>query len=111
MRTRLCIGTNIYHDRNTYYNTNIYHETMKARRKLHDGFLKEVKLIASHKTLHLHLGNEWFSTGIIKGKNTKLDQMDKGLSHTIVPRTHRRLCPFGVRTMAIERKLRVIHPR
>jgi len=27
-----------------------YHETMKARRKLHDRFLKEVKLIASRKT-------------------------------------------------------------
>jgi hypothetical protein len=36
--------------------SNIYHETMKARRKLHDWFLKEVKLISLHETLHL--GNE-----------------------------------------------------
>jgi hypothetical protein len=32
------------------------------------------------------------------------------LSHTIILRAHRRLCPFGVRLTAIERKLRILHP-
>jgi hypothetical protein len=47
----------------------------------------------------------------VVGKKATEDQKSEGLSHTITPRAHRRLCPFGVRMTAVERKLRVIHPR
>jgi hypothetical protein len=39
------------------------------------------------------------------------DQNVRRLSQTIISGAHRRLCPFGVEIVAIERKLRVIHPR
>jgi hypothetical protein len=60
----------------------------------------------------LYLRNEEFSKKIVRSRRTRgNDQNEVQLSHTITPRTHRRLCPFGVGVMTIERKLRVIHPR
>ncbi|KAI0293793.1 hypothetical protein BC826DRAFT_369818 [Russula brevipes] len=44
-------------------------------------------------------------------KNATENQNLGKLSHTVTPRTHRRLCPFGVGVIAVKRKLRVIHPR
>jgi hypothetical protein len=44
-------------------------------------------------------------------KEESRDQNVKRLSQTIISGAHRRLCPFGVEIVAIERKLRVIHPR